>query len=67
MTKARLFAALVAVLVTTGFVASTIMTADQAFAKSKNIGGGPGNSGNGDKNPPGNNPGGQPPGNPSGK
>ena len=66
MIKTRLFAAVMAVTFATGLVAMSLVTIDVAQAASKNIGGGPGNSGPGDKNPPGNDPGGKPPGNPSG-
>jgi len=62
MTKIRLFAALIVAFFATGFVASTVAYADPP--NPSNVGGGPGNSGKGDKGGPGNDAGGKPPNSP---
>jgi hypothetical protein len=47
------------------FTASAVfIPVNSVYAASKNAGGGPGNSGPGDKGGPGNDPGGKPPGHP---
>jgi len=63
MIRNKLFSALVTALVATGFIASSV-TWTTAYAASKNAGGGPGNSGPGDRGGPGNDPGGKPPNSP---